>query len=116
MNAKWQAYIDFANLKKACLKDSFPLSKIDMMVDAIAKHELLSFMNAYFKYNQITMHPNDQGETLFITVKDIYYYKVMPFGLKNVGAIYRRLVNVMFLEYIGSSMEVYNDDILMKLL
>ena len=39
----------------------------------------------------------------------------MPFGLKNVGATYQRLVNKMFQKQIGTSMEVYIDDILVKL-
>ena len=43
-----------------------------------------------------------------------YCYKVMPFGLKNVGAIYQRLVNKMFSKQIGRNMKVYVDDMLVK--
>ncbi|XP_024023383.1 uncharacterized protein LOC112092184 [Morus notabilis] len=48
-----------SNLNKACPKDSFPLPRIDQMVDTTAGHELLSFMDAYSGYNQILMHPCD---------------------------------------------------------
>ena len=43
-----------------------------------------------------------------------YYYEVMPFGQKNAGATYQRLVNQMFSKQIGRNMEVYVDDMLVK--
>ena len=60
------------------------------------------------------MHPNDQEKTAFITEKGIFYYKVMPFGLKNAGATYQQLVNKMFPNQLGNTMEVYIDDMLIK--
>ncbi|KAM2220885.1 hypothetical protein ACFX1S_020029 [Malus domestica] len=71
-------------------------------------------MDAYSGYNQILMNPPDQEHTAFTTDNGLYCYKVMPFGLKNVGATYQRLVNSMFTEQIGKSMEVYVDDVLVK--
>ena len=58
-NEKPRVCINFTNLNKTCPKDSFPLSQIDMLVNATAGHELLSFMDAYSEYNQIMMHPED---------------------------------------------------------
>ncbi|KAL5551104.1 hypothetical protein UlMin_001280 [Ulmus minor] len=113
-NGKWRVCIDFTDLNKACPKDSFPLPHIDMMVDATAGHELLSFMDAFSGYNQILMHPEDQEKTSFVTERGIFCYKVMPFGLKNAGATYQRLVNKMFSNYLGKTMEVYIDDMLVK--
>ncbi|KAK1568798.1 hypothetical protein Q3G72_028909 [Acer saccharum] len=113
-NEKWRVCIDFTDLNKACPKDSFPLPHIDMLVDATARHELLSFMDAYSGYNQILMHPNDQEKTVFVTERGIFCYKVMPFSLKNAGATYQRLVNKMFAKMLGSTMEVYIDDMLVK--
>ena len=60
------------------------------------------------------MHPNDQEKTSFITDRGTYCYKVMPFGLKNAGATYQRLVNRMFAAQLGKTMEVYIDDMLVK--
>ena len=88
--------MDFTNLNKACLKDSFPLPKIDQLMDSIAGHKLLKFMDAFSGCNQIKMSEEDQEKIAFITSQGFYCYKVMPFGLKNVGATYRRLVNKMF--------------------
>ena len=102
------------DLNKACPKDSFPLPRIDLLVDATAGHELLSFMDAFSGYNQISLDPNDKEKTSFVTGRGTYCYRVMPFGLKNAGATYQRLVNRMFHKQIGTFMEVYIDDMLVK--
>ena len=114
-NGKWRLCIDFIDINRACPKDSFPLPRIDLIVDATTGHELLSFMDAFSGYNQISMDPNDQENTSFVTGQGTCYYRVMPFELKKVGATYKRLVNKMFQKQIGASMEVYIDDMLVKL-
>ena len=58
-NDKWRLCIDFTDVNRACPKDSFPLPQIDLIVDAKAGHELLSFMDAFSGYNQIRMDPSD---------------------------------------------------------
>ena len=113
-NGKWRLCIDFTDINKACSKDSFPLPRIDLIVDAMAGHELLSFMDAFSGYNQISMDPDDQEKTPFVTAQGTYCYRVMPFELKNAGATYQRLVNRMFQKQIGATMEVYIDDMLVK--
>ena len=71
-------------------------------------------MDAFFGYNQIRMDEADQEKTSFVTSQGLFCYKVMPFGLKNVGATYQRLVNQMFRPQIGQNVEVYVDDMLVK--
>ena len=71
-------------------------------------------MDAFSGYNQISMDPTDQEKTSFVTGQGTYCYRVMPFGLKNAGATYQRLVNKMFQKKIRASMEVYIDDMLVK--
>ncbi|XP_010513345.1 PREDICTED: uncharacterized protein LOC104789325 [Camelina sativa] len=113
-NGKWRICIDFKELNKACPKGNYPLPHIDRLVEATAGHEILSFMDAFSGYNQILMDPADQEKTAFITDRGTYCYKVMPFGLTNAGATYQRLVNKMFAEHLGKTMEVYIDDMLVK--
>ena len=60
------------------------------------------------------MDPSDQEKTSFVTEQGMYCYQVMPFGLKNTGATYQRLINKMFQKQISTSMEVYIDDMLVK--
>ena len=90
------------------------MPKIDLIVDATSKHELLSFMDTLFGYHPIKMYPPDVEKTSFIKERYMYCYKVMPFDLKNAEATYQRLVNKMFKELIGKTMEVYIDDMLIK--
>ena len=113
-NGKWRLCIDFTDINKAFPKDSFPLPRIDLIVDATAGPELLSFMDAFSGYNRINMDPDDQEKTSFVTLQGTYCYRVMPFELKNAGATYQRLVNRMFQKQIGVTMEVYIDDMLVK--
>ena len=60
------------------------------------------------------MNPADREKTAFITDRANFCYEVMPFGLKNAGATYQRLMDRMFREQIGKTMEVYVDDIIVK--
>lgn len=73
-------------------------------------------MDAYSSYNQIPMHLADKEYTFFITNWGLYYYRVIPFGLKNTVTTYQRLVNKIFVGLIGKTIEVYIDDMLVKIL
>lgn len=84
----------FHRLEKSLSQGLFP--RINQLVDATTGHQLPSFMDAYLGYNQIKMHPLNQDYTSFIINMRLYYYKVMPFDLKNIEATYKRLVNRMF--------------------
>ena len=66
-NGKWRMCVDFTNLNRACPKDSYPLLRIDTLVDSTVRHELLSFMEAFLGYNQIKMNEDDQERTSFVT-------------------------------------------------
>ena len=103
-NGKWRMCVDFTDLNKACPKDNYPLLRIDTLVDSTARHQVLSFMDAFSGYNQIKMEEADQEKTSFVTSQGLFCYKVMPFGLKNGGATYQRLMNKMFSHQIGRNM------------
>uniref|UniRef100_A0A2N9EAF7 Uncharacterized protein n=1 Tax=Fagus sylvatica TaxID=28930 RepID=A0A2N9EAF7_FAGSY len=113
-NGKWRVCIDFTDLNKACPKDPFPLPRIDQLVDSASRHARLSFLDAFQGYHQIPMNPADQEKTAFITPRGTYCYRVMPFGLKNAGATYQRMVTKMFGPMLGKTVEVYIDDMLVK--
>ena len=66
-NGKWRMCVDFMDLNNACSKDSFPLPRIDQLMDSTAEHKLLTFMDAFSEYNQIQMVEEDQEMMAFIT-------------------------------------------------
>ncbi|RVW76199.1 Transposon Ty3-I Gag-Pol polyprotein [Vitis vinifera] len=111
---KWRVCVDYTNLNNACPKDSFPLPRIDQIVDSTSGQGMLSFLDAFSGYHQIPMSSDDEENTAFITPHDLYCYKVMPFGLKNAGATYQRLMTKIFKPLIGHSVEVYIDAIVVK--
>ena len=113
-NGKWRMCVDFTDLNRACPKDSYPLPRINTLVDSTARHELLSFMDAFSSYNQIKMKEEDQEKTSFVTNQGLFCYKVMPFGLKNARATYQRLMNKMFTHQLRRNVQVYIDDMLVK--
>ena len=106
--------VDFIDLNKACPKNSYPLPQVYILVDSMARHQLLSFMDAFSGYNQIKLNKANQEKTSFVTSQGLFCYKVMSFGLKNVGTMYQRLMNKMFAHQIGRNVQVYVDDMLVK--
>ncbi|XP_077219793.1 uncharacterized protein LOC143857088 [Tasmannia lanceolata] len=113
-NGGWRACVDFTDLNQACPKDPYPLPRIDQLIDATSGHELLTFLDAFSGYNQIKMHEPDIPKTVFSTDQGVYCYTVMPFGLKNTGATYQRLMNKLFQRQIGRKVEEYVYDMLVK--
>ena len=111
---KWHVCVDFTNLNKAYLKDPFPMPQIDQLVDAMIGHPRMSFLNAFQGYHQIPLALDDQEKTVFVTPIRNYHYKVMPFGLKNAGSTYQRMITKMFEPQLGKSIEVYIADIVVK--
>ena len=71
-------------------------------------------MDAFSGYNQIKLDEVDQEKTSFVTNQGLFCYKVILFGLKNVGTTYQRLMNKMFTHQIGRNVQVYVDNMLVK--
>ena len=111
---KWRMCIDYIDLNKACPKDAYPLPSIDRLVDGAADNCVLSFLDVYFGYNQIPKALDDMIKTAFITEDSNYFYKVMPFGLKNASATYQRPMDKVFNHVLGKCVEVYVDDMVVK--
>ncbi|GJV69913.1 reverse transcriptase domain-containing protein [Tanacetum coccineum] len=106
--------VDFKDLNNACPKDCYPLSEIDWKVESLCGYSFKCFLDAYKGYHQIKMAKEDEEKTAFITSQGIFCYSKMPFGLKNAGSTYQRLVDKAFQRQIGRNLEVYVDDLVIK--
>jgi hypothetical protein len=106
--------IDFTDLNKACLKDEFPLPRIDSLVDAAASSELMSLLDCYSGYHQIWMKKEDEPKTSFITLSGTYCYLWMPEGLKNARGSFSRMIAKVLHSQIGRNVLTYVDDIIVK--
>jgi hypothetical protein len=113
-NGTWRMCMDYTDLNKACRKDEYPLSRIDQIVDSTSGCELLCFLDAYSGYHQISMCIDDEEKTVFVTPFSVYCYIKMAFGLKNAGSTYQKCVHIVLEGQIGSNVEAYIDDIVVK--
>jgi hypothetical protein len=93
--------VDYTSLNKHYPKDPFPLPHIDQIIDSIEGCARLSFLDAYSSYNLIKLNKEDEEKTAFITPYGIFCYQVMPFGLKNAGATYQRMMQNCLRRQIG---------------
>ncbi|XP_057808481.1 uncharacterized protein LOC131022958 [Salvia miltiorrhiza] len=110
----WRMCVDYRDLNAACPKDCYPLPRIDQLVDATSGCELLSMMDAYQGYHQVKMYRNDVIKTAFAVCTGIFAYVSMPFGLKNAGATYQRMMDRIFKDQLKENVSVYVDDMLVR--
>jgi hypothetical protein len=106
--------IDYTNLNKAYPKDPYPLPRIDQIMDSTSGCDLLSFLDAYSGFHQIQMSRQDMKHTAFLTMDGLYYYVVMPYGLKDALPTFVRAMSKTFGDLIRDRVEVYVDDIMVK--
>jgi hypothetical protein len=113
-NRKLRMCIDYISLNNACPKDHFPLPRIDQIVDSTSGCDLLCFLDAYLGFHQIPMSREDEENTAFITIDDLFCYVSMPYGLKNALPTFVCAMHKTFGDLIRDLVEVYVDDIVIK--
>nr|GEW66983.1 reverse transcriptase domain-containing protein [Tanacetum cinerariifolium] len=113
-DGSWRMCVDLMNLNKACPQDCYPLPEIDWKVESLCGYPFKCFLDAYKGYHQIQMAATDEEKTAFHTGQGVYCYTKMPFGLKNAGATYQRLMDKAFKNQMGRNIEVYVDDLVVK--
>ena len=74
----------------------------------------MCFLDAYSGYHQIKMAEPDQAATAFIAPYGPFCFNTMPFGLKNAGATYQRMIQTCLANQIGKTVEAYVDDVVVK--
>jgi hypothetical protein len=94
--------VDYTDLNKHYPKDPFGLPRIDHVVDSTAGYSILSFLDCYSKYHQISLAKEDEEKTAFITMFGAFYYTSMSFGLKNAGETYQRAIQTCLADHWAS--------------
>lgn len=102
--------IDFRNLNKVSLKDNYPLPKMDHILQRVVGASRMPLLDVYFRYNQVSIHEDDQDKTVFTTPWGAFHYAKTPFGLKNVGATFQRAMELAFANEKDVFLVVYLDD------
>jgi hypothetical protein len=106
--------IDYTSMNKTCPKGEYTLPRICQIIDSTTSCELLSFLEAYSGYHQISIVVDDEEKTTFIMPFEIFCYTKMAFRLKNGGATYQKCVHTVLEGQIGWNIEAYIDDIVVK--
>jgi hypothetical protein len=110
----WRMCVDYTELNKHCPKDPFGLPRIDQVVDSTAGCSMLSFLDCYSGYHQISLAKEDEEKTAFITPFGAFCYTSMSFGLKNAGATYQRAIQTCLADHWGKRVEAYINDVVIK--
>ncbi|GKF97533.1 reverse transcriptase domain-containing protein [Tanacetum coccineum] len=100
-DGRWKLCVDFMDINKACPKEHHPLPVAEQKVEDLHRHRLKCFLDAYKGYHQIPIAERDEEKTAFYTRDGVFCYKRLPFGLKNAGATYQKLIDKVFNNQLG---------------
>ena len=106
----WRVCIDYIKLNTATRKDHLPLPFIDQMLDMLAGHPHLYFLDGYSGYNQISIAPDNQEKTTFRCPFCNFAFRIMPFGLCNAPGTFQRCMMSIFSDLAKEVMEIFMDD------
>jgi hypothetical protein len=114
---KIQICVDFRNLNQATPKDEYPMLIANLLIDSTSGNKVINFLGGNVGYNQIFMAKEDVNKTTFRCPGfiNLFEWVIMTFGLKNAGATYRRAMNLIFHDLLRVLIEVYIDNIVVKL-
>jgi hypothetical protein len=111
-NGEIKLCVDFKNLNMCSRKDNYPLPKMEHILQKVSGSSVMSFIDGFSGYNQITGHPNDREKTAFTTPLGTFMYEKIPFRLMNAGASFQRAMDIAFVGEKDKFVLIYLDDII----
>jgi hypothetical protein len=103
--------VDYRRLNALTVKDRNPLPLIMDLIRNLAKSTIFTILDLRGAYNLVRIKAGDEYKTAFITPFGQYESLVMGFGPTNCPSHFQAFMNSLFKEYLGSSVEIYLDDI-----
>ena len=88
--------VDFRNLNRASDKDNYPVPPMEHILQMVSGSEMFSLLDGFLGYNQVLVVDQDRIKTTFSTKWGTFAYRIMPFGLINVGATFQRVMDIAF--------------------
>ena len=104
--------VDYRQLNSMTVKDSYPLPRIDTCFDALGGAKYFSTLDLRQGYWRVENDPETADKTTFITRKEAYKFKILPFGLSNAPAIFQRLMNLVMVGLTWEACLVFLDDLI----
>jgi hypothetical protein len=109
--------LTFQNLNRPTPKDEYPMHVAGILITNASGNRVISFLDGNVRYSQIFMTKEDTSKMAYVCPRFIgsFEWVVLTFGLKNMGTTYQRAMNLIFHELLGNIIDIYIDDIIVKL-
>jgi hypothetical protein len=112
-NGEIRLCVDFRNLNISSLKDNYPLSKMDHVLEKVVGANRMSMIDGFSGYNQVSVHEDDKEKTTFTIPWGTFMYDKMSFSLMNAGANFQRAMDISFVGERDKFIFIYLDDLTM---
>ena len=85
--------VDYRELNKITKRDTFPLPRVDDLLDQLGNSRYFTTLDLASGYWQISVAPSSREKTAFVTPYGLFQFRVMPFGLTNAPAVFHSKIN-----------------------